>query len=176
MFGNNSLHMTTTRDLNLLVALDALLQLGSVTQAAAFIGVTAPAMSRALGRLRDAVGDPLLVRAGRSMVLTPHASPGSSSASAGGVTMGWSTSGRRIWASSARCCCSSPMRRWRNGRPPTAPWTGCSRRCGFVARPRRTLDFALRFGGISQRSPIIKTGDKTRTPTPDSSIRDEADD
>jgi DNA-binding transcriptional LysR family regulator len=65
--------MTTTLDLNLIHALDALLQEGSVTRAAARASVTTPAMSRALGRLRDAVGDPLLVRAGRSMVLTPFA-------------------------------------------------------------------------------------------------------
>ncbi len=62
-----------TRDLNLLHALDALLMEGSVTRAAARARMTAPAMSRALARLRDAVGDPLLVRAGREMVLTPFA-------------------------------------------------------------------------------------------------------
>jgi DNA-binding transcriptional LysR family regulator len=65
--------MTAIRDLNLLHALDALLQEGSVTRAAARAHITTPAMSRALGRLRDAIGDPLLVRAGRTMVLTPFA-------------------------------------------------------------------------------------------------------
>ena len=64
---------TTTTDLNLLHALEALLVTGSVTQAAERVGITVPAMSRALGRLREQVRDPLLVRAGRGMVLTPHA-------------------------------------------------------------------------------------------------------
>jgi DNA-binding transcriptional LysR family regulator len=66
--------MATTLDLNLLHALDAILQEASVTKAAARAHLTTPAMSRALGRLRDTLGDPVLVRAGRSMVLTPFAS------------------------------------------------------------------------------------------------------
>ncbi|WP_345814914.1 LysR family transcriptional regulator [Paraburkholderia sp. PREW-6R] len=60
-------------DLNLLVALDVLLADGSVAGAARRLGLSASAMSRTLTRLRDATGDPLLVRAGRRMVLTPHA-------------------------------------------------------------------------------------------------------
>jgi DNA-binding transcriptional LysR family regulator len=60
-------------DLNLLAALDALLAEGSVTRAAKKLGLSASAMSRTLTRLRGAIGDPLLVRAGRDMVLTPHA-------------------------------------------------------------------------------------------------------
>lgn len=60
------------RDLNLLRALDALLDEGSVVDAARRLGLSASAMSRTLARLRDATGDPLLVRAGRGMVLTPH--------------------------------------------------------------------------------------------------------
>ena len=60
-------------DLNLLPALDALLAEGSVTRAARTLGLSASAMSRILARLRAATGDPLLVRAGRDMVLTPHA-------------------------------------------------------------------------------------------------------
>lgn len=60
-------------DLNLLTALDALLAEGSVTGAARRLGLSASAMSRTLARLRAATGDPLLVRAGRSMVPTPHA-------------------------------------------------------------------------------------------------------
>lgn len=59
--------------MNLLVALDALLQEGSVTRAAERLGLSAPAMSHALARLREQLGDPLLVRAGRSMVPTPRA-------------------------------------------------------------------------------------------------------
>lgn len=60
-------------DLNLLIALDALLAEGSVTSAARRLGLSASAMSRTLGRLRSATGDPLLVRAGRGLVLTPRA-------------------------------------------------------------------------------------------------------
>ena len=65
--------MTSTLDLNLLHSLDSLLQEVSVTRAAARAQVTIPAMSRALGRLRDAIRDPLLVRAGRGLTLTPFA-------------------------------------------------------------------------------------------------------
>ncbi len=60
-------------DLNLLTALDALLTEGSVAGAARRLGLSASAMSRTLARLRDATGDPLLVRAGRGLVPTPHA-------------------------------------------------------------------------------------------------------
>jgi DNA-binding transcriptional LysR family regulator len=60
-------------DLNLLRALEALLQEGSVTGAAARAGLTVPAMSRALGRLREALDDELFVRAGRGLVPTPRA-------------------------------------------------------------------------------------------------------
>ncbi len=60
-------------DLNLLVALDALLAEGSVTGAARRLGLSPSAMSRTLTRLRSTTGDPLLVRAGRSLVPTPRA-------------------------------------------------------------------------------------------------------
>lgn len=60
-------------DLNLLVAFDALLQEGSVTRAARRVGVSQPAMSNALRRLRTALGDELMVRAGGGMVPTPRA-------------------------------------------------------------------------------------------------------
>ena len=60
-------------DLNLLTSLDALLAEGSVVGAARRLGLSASAMSRTLARLRAATGDPLLVRAGRGMVPTPHA-------------------------------------------------------------------------------------------------------
>ena len=60
-------------DLNLLFALDALLAEGSVSGAARQLGLSASAMSRTLARLRAATGDPLLVRAGRGLVPTPHA-------------------------------------------------------------------------------------------------------
>jgi DNA-binding transcriptional LysR family regulator len=60
-------------DLNLIEALDALLTESSVTRAAARLHTSAPAMSRALARLRRAFDDPLLVRAGRDLVPTPRA-------------------------------------------------------------------------------------------------------
>ena len=60
-------------DLNLLVSLDALLQEGSVTGAARRVGLSTPAMSHALARVRERLGDPILVRSGRGMLLTPRA-------------------------------------------------------------------------------------------------------
>ncbi|WP_030854137.1 LysR substrate-binding domain-containing protein [Streptomyces sp. NRRL F-4474] len=60
-------------DLNLLTALDALLEEGSVAGAAARLHVTPPAMSRSLGRIRRATGDQILVRTGRTMVPTTRA-------------------------------------------------------------------------------------------------------
>jgi DNA-binding transcriptional LysR family regulator len=60
-------------DLNLLVACDALLAERSVTRAAKRLGVTQSSASHALARLRDLFGDPLLVRSGHAMVLTPRA-------------------------------------------------------------------------------------------------------
>jgi DNA-binding transcriptional LysR family regulator len=62
-----------TSDLNLLLSLDALLQEGNVTRAAKRLGRSTPATSRALERIRRRLGDPLLVRAGRGLVLTPRA-------------------------------------------------------------------------------------------------------
>jgi DNA-binding transcriptional LysR family regulator len=60
-------------DLNLLAALDVLLQERSVTRAAHRLRLSTSAMSRTLSRIREALGDPVLVPAGRAMVLTPHA-------------------------------------------------------------------------------------------------------
>ncbi|KST57336.1 LysR family transcriptional regulator [Methylobacterium sp. GXS13] len=60
-------------DLSLLPALDALLTEASVVRAARKIGLSPSAMSRTLDRLRTTTGDPLLVRAGRGLVLTPRA-------------------------------------------------------------------------------------------------------
>lgn len=60
-------------DFNLLLALDVLLSEGSVTRAARRLGLSSSAMSRTLSRLRSAIGDPLLVRAGRGLVPTPRA-------------------------------------------------------------------------------------------------------
>jgi DNA-binding transcriptional LysR family regulator len=60
-------------DLSLLVSLDALLQEGSVTGAARRVGLSTPAMSHALARIRERLSDPILVRSGRGMLLTPRA-------------------------------------------------------------------------------------------------------
>lgn len=60
-------------DLNLLVALDALLAERSVTRAASRVGMSQPGMSNALARLRKLLRDPLLVREGMTLVPTPRA-------------------------------------------------------------------------------------------------------
>lgn len=60
-------------DLNLLVTLDALLAEGSVAGAARRLRLSPSAMSRALARLRETTGDPLLARAGRGLAPTPRA-------------------------------------------------------------------------------------------------------
>lgn len=60
-------------DLNLLVALDALLEEQHVTRAAKRVGLSQPAMSNALSRLRAELDDPLLVRTGTGMTPTPRA-------------------------------------------------------------------------------------------------------
>ena len=61
------------QDLNLLVVLRMLLESGSVTDAGRRLGLSPSATSHALGRLRAAFGDPLLVREGNGMVPTPRA-------------------------------------------------------------------------------------------------------
>lgn len=60
-------------DLNLLTSLDALLEERNVTRAARRLGVTQPAVSHALRKLRDLLGDELLVRTARGMQATPRA-------------------------------------------------------------------------------------------------------
>jgi LysR family transcriptional regulator, nod-box dependent transcriptional activator len=60
-------------DLNLLVALDALLTEGSVSRAADRLGLSQPGMSNTLARLRKLFGDPLFVRQGLALVPTPRA-------------------------------------------------------------------------------------------------------
>jgi DNA-binding transcriptional LysR family regulator len=60
-------------DLNLLVAFDALLEERSVSGAARRLNLTQSAMSAALKRLREALGDPILSQHGKAMVPTPHA-------------------------------------------------------------------------------------------------------
>src|SRR5713226_5144662 len=63
----------STPDFNLLVTLDVLLAEGNVARAAQRLRLSPSAMSRALARLRETTGDPLLVRAGRGLVPTPRA-------------------------------------------------------------------------------------------------------
>jgi DNA-binding transcriptional LysR family regulator len=67
-------------DLNLLITLDALLSAGSVTAAARSLGRSQSAVSHSLQRLRDALGDPLLVRPGAGPL--PAAGPGRAAAAA----------------------------------------------------------------------------------------------
>jgi DNA-binding transcriptional LysR family regulator len=63
----------STPDFNLLLTLDVLLTEQNVARAAKRLQLSPSAMSRALARLRDTTGDPLLVRAGRGLVPTPRA-------------------------------------------------------------------------------------------------------
>lgn len=65
--------MMADPDFNLLIALDILLAEASVAGAAKRLNLSTSAMSRTLSRLREVTGDPILVRAGRHMVLTPWA-------------------------------------------------------------------------------------------------------
>lgn len=60
-------------DLNLLVALQTLLEESNVTRAAQRLGVTQPAMSRTLTRLRSLFDDPLFVRTAQGLAATPRA-------------------------------------------------------------------------------------------------------
>ena len=60
-------------DLNLLYALQALLEEGSVVGAARRMNLSAPAMSRTLARIRETTGDPIFVQSGRALVPTPRA-------------------------------------------------------------------------------------------------------
>ena len=68
----NAVHIASL-DLNLLIALDALLAERNVTRAAARVGITQSAMSHSLRRLREMIGDPLLVRSKGEMVPTVRA-------------------------------------------------------------------------------------------------------
>ena len=72
-FGSNRKRRFNQFDLNLLRALDVLLEEQNITHAATRMNVTQPAMSGALQRMRDYFGDQLLIRVGREMKLTPLA-------------------------------------------------------------------------------------------------------
>jgi DNA-binding transcriptional LysR family regulator len=72
--GCRAVPITVVRvDLNLLTALDALLEENSVQAAADRLRLSAPAMSRTLSRIRKSTGDDILVRTGRTMTPTPRA-------------------------------------------------------------------------------------------------------
>ena len=60
-------------DLNLLKYLDVLLREQNVTRAAEQLGITQPAMSNSLKRLRELFGDPLLIRTSDGMTATERA-------------------------------------------------------------------------------------------------------
>lgn len=60
-------------DLNLFLVFQAIVEEGTTVRAASRLNVTQSAVSNALARLRHVVGDPLFVRRGRGMVLTPRA-------------------------------------------------------------------------------------------------------
>ena len=74
-------------DLNLLVALDALLTERSVTRAAGRVGLSQPGMSNALARLRRVFDDPLLVRRGASLEPTARSTPPRSAARSGSAAL-----------------------------------------------------------------------------------------
>lgn len=76
-------------DLNLLVVLHQLLIQRRVSRVAQFLGLTQPAVSNALARLRNVFGDELFVRTGAGMVPTPYAAQlGAAVAEALGVLQG----------------------------------------------------------------------------------------
>ena len=60
-------------DLNLLKALQALLETQSITRMGEYLDLSQPAASRVMSKLRQALGDPLLVRTSKGYQLTPHA-------------------------------------------------------------------------------------------------------
>lgn len=70
---NSGLDRLASVNLNLLVPLLALLEERSVTKAAERVGLSQPAMSHALTRMRRLLGDDLVVRHGSGVTLTPHA-------------------------------------------------------------------------------------------------------
>ena len=90
-------------ELRLLTSLEALLETRSVSQAADRLGVSQPAMSRTLARLRDQLGDPLLVRSRGGMVPTPRAE------ALAGPLRRWLTQGEDLLRPDAftRCCQSN---------------------------------------------------------------------
>ena len=60
-------------DLNLFIVFDAIYTEANLTRAGQIIGITQPAVSNALARLRESFNDPLFVRTAQGMVPTPMA-------------------------------------------------------------------------------------------------------
>src|SRR5712691_10730751 len=99
-------------DLNLVIALKALLEEGNVTKAGAKIGKSQPAMSTALARLRRHYKDELLVRVGRDYELPPiRLSLRSSSPSARSSARSTSAVGSTRRPAGTRCSWSPPTTR-----------------------------------------------------------------
>lgn len=69
------MHKTNIKniDLNLFIIFEVVYREGSITRAADFLNLSQPAVSHALGRLRDRLQDPLFIRRGNEMVPTPRA-------------------------------------------------------------------------------------------------------
>jgi len=72
-FGHAPVVNVSRVDLNLFVVLDAIYTEGGITRASERLNLTQPAISHALARLRELVGDPLFVREGHAMVPTAAA-------------------------------------------------------------------------------------------------------
>ena len=111
-------------DLNLLVTLDVLLSEGSVARAARRLRLSPSAMSRALARLREVTGDPLLVRAGSRPC--PHAARDRASRSGrpagGGGRSGCApprSSGSNGWSGRSRCGAAKGL--WKTFAPAFLP-------------------------------------------------------
>ena len=68
----NNIHLSRV-DLNLFVVFDAIYTEGGITRASKQLSLTQPAISHALGRLRDLFDDPLFLRQGKTMIPTPLA-------------------------------------------------------------------------------------------------------
>ena len=117
-------------DLNLLYALEALLDEGSVVAAARRMHLSAPAMSRTLARIRETTGDPIFVQSGRQLVPTPRALElhqqikGALQGAAGLLAPGsrWTWN---CWTRASTCApTTSSLASMR-----AACWTRCSRPC-----------------------------------------------
>ncbi|WP_332308025.1 helix-turn-helix domain-containing protein [Elstera litoralis] len=111
-------------DFNLLIALDALLAEASVARAAQRLQLSPSAMSRTLTRLREATGDPLLVRAGRRLVPTAARPRPCTSKCANSSRMG-------------KPCCARRPRSTSRASPEPSPYAPAKLRRNLRACPHR---------------------------------------